>query len=244
MSTLRQGLERLGMSYKEYLQSDHWKATKKRYYASRKKECWVCGSTVGIDLHHKTYANLGRERIHDLVPLCRNHHEQFHRENGLGDKGKKTKRFVKKLSKQFLPNGLRRIMNGKVQAVIKRTNGKGSIRKNFTSIDAAVQAQNAGFTPVRKKPAPKRPVAINTEARPLDSGKSVIASTDGPPCRNCDTPMLMMKHPETWTPPKDRGYYAFWWLCKNDKCKTTLVMPKGGYQPLNPSAGVIREERK
>lgn len=30
------------------------------------------------DLHHRTYVRLGCERLRDLVPLCRRHHEALH----------------------------------------------------------------------------------------------------------------------------------------------------------------------
>ncbi len=212
-SKLSSGLARLGMTYKEYLQSDHWKRTKERYYAVRKRECWVCGTDRQIDLHHKTYDNIGRERIPDLVPLCRLHHGQFHQENGIADLKRSTGRFVKHLSRDHLPCGMKRIMNGKIQARVERKNGRGAYRQNFMSVEKALKARN--------RYAPK--------IKPRDGGKSEVARTDGPPCRNCATPMYVMRHPAEWKPASGKGYYAFWWLCHNDMCKTTLVMPSEGY---------------
>jgi hypothetical protein len=73
-------LKEIGMTYAEYLKSDHWKKVKQK--ASRRKrfcKCFKCGSTKNIDLHHKHYRFL--MHIHELqsiVPLCRTCHEQTH----------------------------------------------------------------------------------------------------------------------------------------------------------------------
>lgn len=67
--------------YSEYIQSDAWKAKRRQYFARTKEpRCYVCEkSGVPLDLHHKTYKNLGNERMMDLVPVCRNCHELIHR---------------------------------------------------------------------------------------------------------------------------------------------------------------------
>lgn len=36
--------------------------------------CW----DPNVDLHHKTYKRLGEERLTDLLPLCRLHHDLAH----------------------------------------------------------------------------------------------------------------------------------------------------------------------
>lgn len=66
-------------NYQDYLASAHWRDLRKRYFASQlSKRCHVCGRP-GVDLHHKTYRNLGHEYLWDLVPLCREHHREVHR---------------------------------------------------------------------------------------------------------------------------------------------------------------------
>lgn len=77
--TFHRRLRDLGYdSYADYLRSEHWAATKARYAASAlPKGCWVCGHCPA-DLHHRTYARLGREHLPDLLPLCRKHHQQTH----------------------------------------------------------------------------------------------------------------------------------------------------------------------
>jgi hypothetical protein len=65
--------------YAEYLQSEHWQEVRRQYRASRKlpQTCVVCGNQR-VDLHHLTYRRIGRERLTDLVPLCREHHDEAH----------------------------------------------------------------------------------------------------------------------------------------------------------------------
>ena len=80
---LKKGLATLGLkNYAQYLVSDDWKETRESYRASNKPQsCAVCYAP-NVDLHHKSYARLGRERLDDLAPLCRRHHDELH-ERGL-----------------------------------------------------------------------------------------------------------------------------------------------------------------
>jgi hypothetical protein len=76
-------------AYLDYLQSDTWKQVKLRYLKSKsKKRCYVCWKPYEnngcFDFHHKTYKNLGCERLMDLVILCRNCHEDTHRIVAIG----------------------------------------------------------------------------------------------------------------------------------------------------------------
>ena len=76
---LKGRLRELGMkSYFEYLCSDQWHLTRERFRASGLHQtCLVCFDP-NVDLHHRTYSRLGKERLDDLVALCRRHHEQIH----------------------------------------------------------------------------------------------------------------------------------------------------------------------
>jgi len=66
--------------YAAYIRSPEWAAVRRRYWASKlPKVCYCCG--VGgqpLDLHHRTYKNLGQERLMDLLPLCRRCHGAVH----------------------------------------------------------------------------------------------------------------------------------------------------------------------
>lgn len=77
------------LPYAAYIRSDHWLAVKKRYRASKLPQtCLACGGTP-VDLHHRTYNRLGQEWLTDLVPLCREHHNQVH--NRLNRRKKRSK---------------------------------------------------------------------------------------------------------------------------------------------------------
>lgn len=65
--------------YHAYIRSPEWQAVKQRYRASRlPQDCLRCGSSENIELHHRSYRRLGRERLSDIVPLCRDCHRRLH----------------------------------------------------------------------------------------------------------------------------------------------------------------------
>ena len=69
--------------YYKYLQSDAWKKVKNDWVESgRPLECWACGKPMpsnrsGFNFHHRTYENVGHEKLDDLVLLCMADHEQL-----------------------------------------------------------------------------------------------------------------------------------------------------------------------
>lgn len=71
------------VDYKKYLESTAWKMKKNQWVASgRPLECWACGRLMpinrsGFNFHHRTYENLGNEKLDDLVLLCMTDHEQL-----------------------------------------------------------------------------------------------------------------------------------------------------------------------
>jgi HNH endonuclease len=70
--------------YQRYLQSEHWRGTKEAFWNQVEKACEVCGDEDQLEVHHCTYARIGREEWGDLVALCRRCHQAVHRliENG------------------------------------------------------------------------------------------------------------------------------------------------------------------
>jgi 5-methylcytosine-specific restriction endonuclease McrA len=67
--------------YRSYIQSPEWRAVRERYWASKlPKNCYCCGAErkPGMHLHHRTYKNLGNERLLDLVPVCPRCHAEVH----------------------------------------------------------------------------------------------------------------------------------------------------------------------
>lgn len=67
--------------YRAYIASAAWRAVRERYWSSKlPQECYVCDAPrlPGMHLHHRTYKNLGTERLMDLVPVCPGCHEVVH----------------------------------------------------------------------------------------------------------------------------------------------------------------------
>ena len=67
--------------YGAYMNSSAWAKVRARYWASAlPSECYVCSAPrrPGMHLHHRTYKNLGAERLMDLVPLCPECHALVH----------------------------------------------------------------------------------------------------------------------------------------------------------------------
>lgn len=65
-------------SYNDYLKSEHWKDLRARYFKSKlPRTCKICESSR-VELHHRSYKRLGHERLDDLIPLCRTHHQALH----------------------------------------------------------------------------------------------------------------------------------------------------------------------
>jgi len=63
--------------YQEYLRSEHWKKRRKEYWKTHKSYCFCCNG-YATELHHNNYSRLGKEKDEDLVPICRNCHEECH----------------------------------------------------------------------------------------------------------------------------------------------------------------------
>ena len=79
MSTRDARLRDLGMTYREYLGSEHWAELKAKYRAASwlPQNCMGCGYRA-VQLHHRTYQRLGFENLTDLMPLCRDCHRKVH----------------------------------------------------------------------------------------------------------------------------------------------------------------------
>ena len=66
--------EKPPQDYLDYLKTAHWKqhATKVKAYWGFK--CALCCSSEKLDVHHRTYVNLGNEGDTDCIALCRKCH--------------------------------------------------------------------------------------------------------------------------------------------------------------------------
>lgn len=65
--------------YEYYLKSDQWKEKKRKRIEIDGNKCALCGSGLNLQVHHRSYKNLGYENIcNDLITLCSNCHELVH----------------------------------------------------------------------------------------------------------------------------------------------------------------------
>ena len=72
--------------YNQYLSSEYWLSLKKKFYKRRHRKCVICGLGIGLQVHHKQYFKRGvsilyRERLNELVCLCAECHNYYHRFN-------------------------------------------------------------------------------------------------------------------------------------------------------------------
>jgi len=81
-------LEALGYAtYADYLASDHWKDVRRRFWSSKLgQRCAGCKGKP-TQIHHRTYARLGDERLNDLVAVCRPCHVYIHESENVMVKG-------------------------------------------------------------------------------------------------------------------------------------------------------------
>lgn len=67
-------------AYSAYLESDHWKALRLRKIKESGRICRACRRTKNIVVHHMLYRpNLEDAKLSDLLVLCRDCHDSFHR---------------------------------------------------------------------------------------------------------------------------------------------------------------------
>ena len=63
-------------TYEKYLQSPSWQRKRDAVRQRDGGQC-ICGAQA-TEMHHKTYDNIGREPLSDLVMLCEECHERVH----------------------------------------------------------------------------------------------------------------------------------------------------------------------
>lgn len=70
---------RFNAEYEPYLDSDAWDTKRKQRLALDGHKCSRCQrDNVKLDVHHITYERIGRERMTDLISLCRRCHRREH----------------------------------------------------------------------------------------------------------------------------------------------------------------------
>jgi 5-methylcytosine-specific restriction endonuclease McrA len=68
-----------GMPYKEYLRTRHWQHFKQEALKFYQYKCQLCSAKdTQLDVHHRTYENLGCETFNDVIVLCNDCHGKQH----------------------------------------------------------------------------------------------------------------------------------------------------------------------
>jgi hypothetical protein len=71
------------IEYKEYIRSRAWDTKRVLVLKRANYTCEGCGMKgKPLDVHHKTYKNLGDEFLFELVAVCRECHERIHEGEG------------------------------------------------------------------------------------------------------------------------------------------------------------------
>jgi nucleoside 2-deoxyribosyltransferase len=66
--------------YSNYLLSDEWRKLREQAVQRAGYKCQMCNSNGELHVHHRTYQTFNTDSvINDLIVLCKNCHEQFHR---------------------------------------------------------------------------------------------------------------------------------------------------------------------
>lgn len=65
----------------EYLHSEEWRKLRWSILTRDKFTC-ICGSKIGLEVHHITYDRWRHEQPEDLIILCRTCHQRRHNNTG------------------------------------------------------------------------------------------------------------------------------------------------------------------
>lgn len=83
----RRDLDRLAhlraMAYADYLRTPEWQKTRESALQRARLACQVCSSKHRLQVHHRTYDRFGSEQPRDLIVLCDECHDLFHRNGRL-----------------------------------------------------------------------------------------------------------------------------------------------------------------
>jgi len=64
-----------------YRKTPHWRMKRNEAIRRARFACQLCGVNINkarLEVHHRTYKNVGEERPEDLTVLCNKHHHLFH----------------------------------------------------------------------------------------------------------------------------------------------------------------------
>lgn len=65
------------MDYPRYLKTDAWRKRRTAALKAAGYRCQVCNARKSLEVHHRTYENIGNEQPGDLTVLCETCHELY-----------------------------------------------------------------------------------------------------------------------------------------------------------------------
>lgn len=68
----------INVQYQQYLDSPAWRQKRQERLEQDGHQCFRCRSAEQLEVHHITYERLGRERLTDLLTLCKRCHARDH----------------------------------------------------------------------------------------------------------------------------------------------------------------------
>lgn len=79
------------VKYKQYIKSEKWHEKRMKVLKRASFRCQICFSDQELQVHHRTYKDLGHERLCDLTVMCKTCHQLFHDNLRLAPLPKKNK---------------------------------------------------------------------------------------------------------------------------------------------------------
>lgn len=98
------------------------------------------------------------------------------------------------------------------------------------------------WTAIRKRRRERRRHA-GGKTQMTQSGKVVVVNESGPPCPRCREPTQVRQHKKIGERQlRAKFYFARWYLCTNQHCRTTLIMPET-FKVWNPPLTETEQQR-
>lgn len=89
--------------YHEYIKnSEVWAAKRKERLGIDQYRCRKCSSTSKLEVHHRTYQNLGAEPMDDLVTVCEDCHREIHKIVEHMGKSRSDEKFLARVTATYL----------------------------------------------------------------------------------------------------------------------------------------------
>ena len=101
----------MGIKYNNFLKSEWWKGLREKKL-KKKKQCYVCGNKLYLQVHHYNYrfkySGSASKAVKDTHLLCSGCHQEFHRLYGVkGNMEKEMREFTKNVRIQI--NGAKKM---------------------------------------------------------------------------------------------------------------------------------------